>query len=171
MHRHCFFNVGPPKESIFFDLHLWSIFQSSLHIRFTDYIFHVQSPKNGMIKISPKWDLNLGPSRIAVWRLQSYCSATTAGYFFQLFSDFYFLPNFYLFQFSKNWNFSRPLLRNFLFWTVWFHLISNFPEFSGNFKGNGLTIEKSRPSLAQSHPVLSQVSKVKKPVRQTLKRG
>ena len=30
-----FFNVGPPKEDIFFDHFLWSIFHSVLHI--TDY--------------------------------------------------------------------------------------------------------------------------------------
>ena len=33
-----FFNVGPPKEDIFSDHLLWSIFQSMVHIYFTDYI-------------------------------------------------------------------------------------------------------------------------------------
>ena len=35
-----FLNVGPPKEDIFSDHLLWSVFQSTLHIYFTDYNFN-----------------------------------------------------------------------------------------------------------------------------------
>ena len=47
MHRYqrkyptVFFYVGPPKEDIFFDHLLWSVFQLAMHIYFTDYNFFV----------------------------------------------------------------------------------------------------------------------------------
>ena len=51
-----FFDVGPPKEDIFLDHLLWSIFQLSLHI-LQITIFHLFSLKNSL----PCWDLKLGP--------------------------------------------------------------------------------------------------------------
>ena len=50
----CFFvNVGTPKESIFFDQRLWSIFRSSLHIRLTDCISSCSNEAFAIIIVNP----------------------------------------------------------------------------------------------------------------------
>ena len=48
-----FVNVGTPKESIFFDQHLWSTSCLSLYIRFTDYVFSCSNEAFAIIIVNP----------------------------------------------------------------------------------------------------------------------
>ena len=74
-----FFYVGSPKESIFFDHHLWSIFQSSLHtlqVTFLHYIDLLWAAFMYCISscLSDLWLLSHGScTSVFMLRIWSYC--------------------------------------------------------------------------------------------------